>query len=462
MGHSDFIIRERIHRVLFRLSWPVLVSMLVHFSYNIVDTIFVARLGAEYVAAVTYCFPILFVIFSVAQGLAIGTTALIAQYTGAGNKRDASNTAEHSLLLAIIIAVVITILIITFQRSIFGLMGATQDILSITLQYSTIIFGAFSVVFIAFICNSMLRGVGDMKTPMRALVASSLLNVVLDPLFIFGIGPFPMMGIRGAAVASVISRVFMVCYVLFHLFRRQTQIVLSPRYFRFNKRIFKRLMEVGFPASIASTLTALGNTILMRVVSMYGAMAVAAWGIIIRLDSIIMLPLIGIGTATVTIIGQNLGAGNIKRTNEIARFSLILATLCAGVLALLLWFNSEFLIKVFVDNVEVLEFGRGFFSVMVFGYPLFGFMYTSVSILQGSGHLKPVVIATILRWGSVLGLSCSLRGVLKNNYHGLFYIILFGIGLAAAYLAMELLKGKWRKPVIKPEGVLEEELTFVD
>ncbi len=454
-----FILEGSVVKALLKLSWPVAVAMVVQLSYGLIDTFFVAKLGAREVAAVTYSFPIMFIFFSLAQGLAVGTTSLIAQYSGKKNVKNASNVAEHSLFIAIVIALLLSVISERFQKQIFMLIGADKSLIPLIMSYSTIMFGAVAVIFIAFVGNSILRGIGNMKTPMRIMLISSLLNMILDPFFIFGVWFFPKLGIAGAAVATVISRSVMVILIFYILFREKEHLRLSLK-FRFKPKIFREILKVGLPASASSSMNAIGAAILMFFISAFGSMAIAAWGIIMRIESIIFLPMRGIGMASVTMIGQNLGAKKEKRATKTALISILISVVSVSMLGAVLFFYSGFFMGLFVSNREVISFGILYFTYIIFSYPFQGLLYTGESILQGSGRLKHVVIADTMRWAILLGAGIS---VLKNmNLHLFFILFMSAFMVSSLYIAAVLLSGKWKKPVIMDEPEIAERMTEID
>jgi len=203
-----------IMRNVLALSWPTMIAMLLQVGFNVVDTIFVGRLGAEAIAAVSVVFPVVFLMFAIGGGLGIGTTSLIARYIGAGRVAEADNAAEHSLIIGIILSIIFTVLGLLFADKLFILMGATPEVILLATKYSRWIFGFSLFMFIGLTAISILRGLGDMKTPMIGMVFATILNIILDPLLIFGIGPFPRLGIDGAAIATVISRFFAVIIMM--------------------------------------------------------------------------------------------------------------------------------------------------------------------------------------------------------------------------------------------------------
>ena len=202
---------------LISLSWPMMLAFTLQTGFNVVDAIFVGRLSALALAAVSLTFPVVFLMISLAAGAGVGTTSLIARLFGAKKAKEANNAAEHAYIIAFVLSILFTLSGLVFAKPLFIFIGATEELLPLVLDYSNVIFMGSIIMFIAFISNSILRGEGDMKTPMKVMMISTLVNVILDPILIFGFWFIPSMGIRGAAIATVIARFIGMIIVLNHI-----------------------------------------------------------------------------------------------------------------------------------------------------------------------------------------------------------------------------------------------------
>jgi len=448
MKDNSYITKGKILPSLFKLGWPVMVSMILHFSYNLADTLFVAKLGAEHVAAITFTFPILYLVFSIASGLAIGTTSLIAQYTGARNKKAASNIAEHSLLISLVVSILVVVPVLIFQKKIFALMGAPSDLIPLILQFSTTFFLGFWTIFVFFVGNAILRGTGEMKKPMISMILTSVLNIILDYLLIFGIGPFPELGLRGAALATVITRFIAMVYILYCLAKGSKYLSISLKYFKFKWSIVKEILKIGGPATASVTLDAIGVTLITSFMAVYGPLAVAAYGIIMRVEGIIFLPIRGIGMAAITMIGQNIGAQKMKRAGKTAFYAVSIASGIVTIMGVLLLIFSKSLAMLFVSEAQVISYVTMYFLILVWGIPLKGLYFTGTAILQGAGHLKPVLKAIGVIWTTFFIVMFFLRDVFFSSPKYLFITILCGVFTSSLYILKHLLKGEWKQAVI--------------
>lgn len=256
--------------------------------------------------------------FALASGVGVGTTSLVARCLGRKDLNSAESAAKHSLLLAATVGPCFALTGLVCQRSLFTLMGAGPDILPLVLEYSTLIFLGSIFILISIAASSVLRGEGDMRTPMVTMIIAVVLNAVLDPLLIFGIGIFPRLGVRGAAMATLISRAVGCVLIVGYLFKGRALIRLRLRGFRYDRGIIGGILSVGLPTSLNRVIMSLGAVLLIRIVAAFGFCAIAAYGIAMRLDQLVVLPCIGIATAVVAIVGHNVGARRFDRAASTA------------------------------------------------------------------------------------------------------------------------------------------------
>ena len=296
-----------IRRNLFHMAWPLMLGMLFHTAFHIIDTIWVGMLGADELAAISLFFPVVFIFIAVASGIAVGATALVSQAIGGKRWKEADNLAEHSMLLAVILGIGIALFGFFFAPPLFVFMGADEIVLPLAMSYSNIIFAGISFMFLSFMAASIIQAQGNTKAPMKFQGAMVLLNLVLDPIMIFGLFGFPALGLPGAAIATVVSRGLMTILLLSYLFKDRTKIRLRPRDFSFKPAILKRIFLVGFPASVGQSINSVGFILVMALVGGFGTAAIAAFGIGMRLDSLILLPAMGMAQAVIAMVGQNYG-----------------------------------------------------------------------------------------------------------------------------------------------------------
>lgn len=393
MGHRTEIIRGNINKVILKLSAPMIVAFLLQTSFNIVDGIFVGRLSAEALAAVSISFPVIFLMIALASGLGVGTTSVIARSIGAKYYRKANNVAEHSILLAVLFSLIFTISGLLFGKQLFSMITNDPLLLELAVQYTDIIFMGSIFMFLAFIGNNILRGEGNMKIPMFIMGGSAILNIILDPIFIFVLG----WGVRGAAIATIISRTIGFIGVFAYILRNNSMIRLSLKQFRLDLGIVKEIISIGMPSSVSQIIGSLSLFLLTGIIAGFGAEAIAAFGIIFRVEGIAMMPIIGLTTALITIVGQNIGADKINRAKKISFNASVIAGMFGLIMGILFFLFSRQLSAVFNSSPLVISHVSSYFSINFLTYPMFGVVMVILSSFLGAGKPIPPLVINILR-----------------------------------------------------------------
>ncbi len=426
------------------LAWPMMAAFLLHTGFNIVDTIFVGRLSALALAAISITFPVIFLIIALASGVGIGVTSLIARLLGEKRKKEANNAAEHALLLALILALIFTILGLTLSKPLFILIGATPEMMPLILKYVYIIFGGSFFMFFAFMCNSILRGEGDMKTPMKIMMLATIINIILDPLLIFGIGFFPRMEMAGAALATVIARSISAIVVMAYLLKGKSNIRLNFKHFKFKFKIIKDILSVGIPASLSQSVMSLGMFFMMKITSFFGPFAIAAYGLAGRLEMVALLPAIGISSAVITIVGYNVGAKNFERAEKTTWIAVLMAMIFMEIVGIIFFLFPKFWIGIFNKNPDIISYGSSYIIIVSLLYMLVGVSIIISAAFQGAGKGYPSLILTILR---LFVLSVPLAYFLSKiyNVNGIWYGIAISIIISAIVSAVWFKLGTWKK-----------------
>jgi len=388
-------------KTLLRLAWPIIVSSLFQTSFNIADTIFVGRVGPNALAAVSLTFPVGFFFFAIGNGAAIGVTSLIARSIGAGDMGKVSNVANHSLLLIAILGISGTLTGIIWGRNIFELMRIEEDILELSWSYMRIIFAGMGTMFIAVILEGVLRGEGDMKTAMRIIAIAITINIILDPILIFGLGPFPRMGVAGAALATVIARVIG-CFILaLHFIRGRSSIKFNLKEYSYDSSIIKDIVRVGLPTTISMGAMSISMGIINSMIIRFSSFAMAAWGVTGRLSSIAFLPALGISVANTTLVGQNYGAKKYDRVESSAFIGAKLAFLFMFSIGAIFFLFPDLLVGIFNRDPEVLRYGREIFRITTIGYGFIGVSILMGGSFQGLGRGTPALIVSLFRIGVI-------------------------------------------------------------
>ena len=363
---------ERIFSLLVTLSIPGIVSMFVQATYNVVDSIYIGHVSKEALAALSLAFPVQIVWIAIAVGTGIGITSLISRLIGEGATSRASNTAEHGILIALLYGLVGFCIGAFFSREILSLFTHDPELIDLGAQYIRIILMGSTALMIPMIANNILRGEGNTFIPMITMLIGSVLNMILDPFFIFGLWIFPRMEIEGAAFATVLSRVVSGIFILFILFRGKN--LLTPRLkdFRYDFSIVKGIYVVGFPSMImqllASFMIAAVNTILAG----YSSVAIAVMGIYFRLQSFVFMPIFGLTQGYMPIVGYNYGHRRMDRITKTVTYGIVSAIFFSTVGFVVFQLVPGTLVQLFNESEELVSMGTDALRIISYLYPFAG------------------------------------------------------------------------------------------
>ena len=389
-------------KALWTLAFPIMAGMGIHTLYTIVDMIFIGRLGGDAIAAVAFNMPLFFLVLGLSFGVGSGVTASIARFIGAKDKVNADNTAEHAVALGLIISIILTTFGLIYGEGLLQRLGATESVLPLSWDYLKVsLIGLPFMVFSTFF-RSILSGEGDMKLPMAVAGLGTILNIILDPIFIFTLG----YGVGGAAMASAISQLIVFLIFVYMLF------VKEHAYIRFRMRdfspsifIIKDIIRVGLPASMSMIIMAFGQLVFNRILVRFSTDAVAAYQVGGRMDMVIFLPIMAIASALTTLIGMFFGAKEIEKIKFIAKYGIIRSMMVTGVLSIILYIFAPLIVKIFTLDVGIQSIAVTYLRFICLIYPLIAIGMTVGRILQGLGKGLPMLVITSIR---ILALSAPL------------------------------------------------------
>ena len=437
-------------KALWRLAVPIMFGMGIHTLYNVIDMIFIGKLGGNAIAGVAFNMPIFFLMLGLTMGLGSGVTASIARFIGDEDKQSADNSAEHALAMAGGIAIVFTILGIFYGEKILIALGAEGEILILAWEYlSMIVLGLPFMVFSGFF-RSILAGEGDMKFPMMVAGLGTLLNTILDPIFIFKLEDYGNigfgMGVKGAAMATVFSQLIVFLIFIYMLFiKDHAYITFKLKDFIPSKIILWDIIKVGLPASLSMIIMALGQGVFNKILIYYSSQTVAAYQVAGRLDMLIFLPIFAIAGALTTLVGMFYGAREIGALNRIVRYGISSAFLITLVSSSFVYIFAETFSSWFTQDQEIISVSVGFLKRLCFVYPLVAIAITSGRVMQGLGKGLPVLLITIIR---VLGVSAPLglyfSFVLEKpvewNWYAMMIAAIISFMIAIFWVRIELTK----------------------
>ncbi len=434
---------------LVRLAMPIVLAQFLQTIYNVVDTFWVGRLGADAVAAITLSFPIIIVLLSLAGGLTIGGTALVAQYTGARQPEKAGEVAAQSLLAILVVSVVLGVVGVALAGPLLRLVGATDSVLPMAKTYLVIFMSGVGFVFLSFAYSSILRGVGDTMTPLKLRAVATAINIILDPILIFGWLGFPAMGIAGAALATVIALGIEGIWGLLIMLRGIEGLRVRKESFRPNWPVIKEIFRIGSPAALEMTAGTMGLSLLTAIVALAGMHAVAAFGIGMRVQSLVLLPAFGAGMAATTLVGQNLGAGKPERAERTAWVATAATAGAMMVFGLIGLAFPRFFIGIFNDHPDVLHYGAAYMQIAGPAFGLIGVRIILSSAFRGAGDTLPAMVLSIVL---VLALEVPLAYLFSQTLgwgpNGIWWGTLIAATVGAVWASLWFRRGKWKTKAV--------------
>ncbi|MFO8109052.1 MAG: MATE family efflux transporter [Thermoplasmata archaeon] len=450
------IIQGGIYPVLFKLAWPMIVASLLQTAYNLVDTLWLGRLPSPEntlsVGAVSISWPFIFLLLSIEIGLGISALAMISQHTGAKQYEEAYHDTGQIFFLFIVLSIVLGVVGYFVAEDFLNFLTNDGAMVPYAKEYLQIIFLGFPVLLTFAAFSFSLRAWGDTITPTLVMAVSVLINILLDPILIFGLGPFPHMGIRGAAVASVTSRSVGMCIAVYLLYTGKVGIKLRLSHLKPDFTKIKKFIVIGTPATLARMEEAVGFVVLTGLLAMlpHQEEVLAAYGIGGRITNITFVVLSGMMMAISTMVGQSLGADKEGRAEKIGGKAMILMITLMSIISLVLVVFRYQIVAFFIPSEPmVIEIGAMYLAILAIGAPFFA-IYEAVSgALNGSGHTSQQFVLSATRlWGLRIPMILLFAFVISLNSTGAWMAIAFsnvGAGIIAYFLYK---KGWWKEKVI--------------
>jgi putative MATE family efflux protein len=433
-------------RAILLLSVPMVLEMFMESVFAVVDVFYVARVGADAIATVGLTESMLALLYAVAVGLSMSTTAMVARRIGEKDPAGAAVAAVQAIGIGIVLSVPITLVGILFAPNLLTLMGASPNIVETGWGYTAWMLGGNITIMLIFLNNAIFRGAGDAAIAMRALWLANIANIILDPCFIFGWGPFPEMGVTGAAVATNIGRSLGVLYQFSMLFRRHSRVQLNRQNVQLDVKVMLRLLRVSVGGIFQFLIATASWVALVRIISVFGSAALAGYTVAIRIIVFGILPSWGLANAAATLVGQNLGAQKPERAER----SVWLTSLCnmiflGGVGAIFIFF-AEPLILLFTKDAAVVPIGADCLRIISYGYLFYAFGMVIVQAFNGAGDtFTPTVINFFCYWMFQIPLAYSLARPAGYGPDGVFWAICIAESIIAVVGLMVFRRGKWKE-----------------
>nr|MCS5623989.1 MATE family efflux transporter [Candidatus Neomarinimicrobiota bacterium] len=397
-------------KALWSLAIPIMFGMGIQTLYNLVDMIFIGRLGGHAITGIAFNMPLFFLVLGLTMGLGTGVTASIARFIGQDNKKEADNSAEHAVFMAVIISFSLSSIGLMFGKTILALFGAEGEILSLGWEYLHVMCVGMPFMIFSGFFRSILAGEGDMKFPMMVAGLGTILNIILDPIFIFELesyGGFGFgLGVAGAAMATVISQIIVFCVFVYMLFVKQhSYITFRLKYFSFSMDIIWDIVKVGLPASLSMVVMAIGQGVFNKILIHFSTDTVAAYQIAGRIDMLVFLPIFSVAASLTTLVGMFFGAKEYDALRFTIRYGIMSAFFITVLASIFIYCFAELAVGFFTDDKLIISISVTFLKLFAFVYPLISIGITTGRVLQGLGKGLPVLIITIVR---VLGVSAPL------------------------------------------------------
>ena len=381
---------------LVRLALPIILANVLHTTYQLIDTFWLGRLSANAVAAVSISFPILFLVLSLGGGLTLGGSVIVAQYFGAENKKKVDYSSSQTVFVIFILSIVLALAAYFLAEPMMILIGAEPPILQDAVDYFEVSSFGFIFLFMFFVFQSLMRGIGDVMLPMYVVLVTVILNLILDPLFIFGYGPIPGFGVKGAAMASISTQAISAIIGLGILFKGKRGIKIHFAQMRWDWKWTKRLFRIGIPTSLDQSTRAAAMTVIIVLVTGFGGEVVAAYGIGVRILSLIVIPALGFAMATTTLVGQNIGARQLKRAEKVGDLSAKIAMIGLTSIGMLLFLFAEPVTAFFVPNdPQVIKDGALFIKIMAPSFGILGVQQVLNGVFNGAGFTQASLLISI-------------------------------------------------------------------
>lgn len=447
------------HILLFSL--PMFTGNLLQMLYNVVDSIWVGQvIGPSALGAVSVSMPLIFALLSLIFGMTMATTTLISQYRGAGNEEMVRKTIGTSLILLAVSGIVVAVIGVVFRYPLLRLISTPEEIIHDSAAYLGVFMGGILGLFLYNTLGAILRGLGDAKTPLKALALATTLNIILDGVFILGLGPIPQMGVAGVALATVISQTTSAIWLTSWMLKKTDLLRLERSFWQVDWDIVRKIIKIGLPAGLQQVLVSFGMVTVTALINQFGPTVVAAFGAAQRLDQAAFLPSMSMGLAVSAIVGQNLGANKPERVASAVRWGILIAASITALVTLVAITTPTILMSLFTQDEAVLAEGSRYLRIMGWSYVPTSILFILGGVMRGAGDTVAAMILTLIGlWGLRVPLAYWLADSMGPTgiWTGILISMIAGMLLHWGYY----MTGRWKRkavigsPPAAPEAVAE-------
>src|SRR5262245_31679202 len=447
-SHQDFT-AGNLNRAILLLAIPMVLEMVLESLFAVVDVFWVGRLGADAVATVGLTESLLSLVFAIGLGLSLSTTAMVARRIGEKDPPGAAVAGVQAILIGLATSLLIGLPCLAFAPDLLRLMGASPQVIAVGSGYARIALGGSGAILMLFLNNAIFRGAGDAAIAMRLLWVSNIINLVLDPCLIFGLGPFPRMGVTGAALATFTGRSIGVLYQFYRLGKGTERLPSLARHLRVNLDVLWRLIRVSITGILQFAIAHTSWIGLVRIVSMFGAAALAGYTIAIRILIFVILPSWGLSNAAATLVGQNLGADKPDRAESSVWRTGFYNMLFLGTIGLIMVLFAEPIVRLFTHDPEVLPLAASCLRILSYGNIGYAYGMVMLQAFNGAGDtITPTWVNLFGFWFLEIPLAYWLAIPMGLQSKGAFFSIVVAEAAIAAAGIILFKRGKWRKQKI--------------
>lgn len=446
---------------LITISLPIIFANFLHTAYQLTDTFWVGRLGTAAIASVSISFPVIFLIVSMGGGLAIAGTILVAQFKGKNDRKAVDHITAQTLLTVFVISAVLACVGYFFSPHFIKLLGAEKEVFADAVSYMKISFAGIIFMFTFMVFQSLMRGVGDVKTPMYIILGTVLMNLVIDPLFIFGYGFIPALGVSGAALATITTQGIASVTGVFLMLKGKHQIQLHLSNLKPDFPLIKKMFALGMPASVEHSTVALGMNLMIFLVTGFGTVTLAAYGIGHRIFGFVIIPTLGLSMATSALVGQNIGAGKIKRAERIVRVAVSIGFVILTLMGILMFLFAARLSAIFIPGEpETIRMSAQFIRIMALTFGFIAVHHVVNGAFIGSGNtFTSMALSIISLWVLRFPLAYILSHHTGLKEVGIWIAFPVTNVLTALITATWFSRGTWKRRKITEEIKLATETT---
>ncbi len=449
VGTTQDFTEGSIGRAIVLLAVPMVLEMCMESLFGVVDVFWVAHLGADAITTVGLTETCMTVLFCIALGLGMGATALVARRIGEKDEAAAGVVAVQAIVLGLVVAAVTAVLGYSYAPDLLRVMGATEDVVRMGAGYTRMMFAGSATIFLLFLINAVFRGAGDAATAMRALWIANIVNICLNPCLIFGVGPFPRLGVTGSALGTTIGRGIGVLFQLWILTSGRGRLVVRARQIRLDLAVMLRLVRLSLSAMFQYLVQMASWIGVVRIMASFGSAAVAANTLAIRVIIFALLPSWGMSNAAATLVGQNLGAGKPERAEQSVWRTGFYNMLFLGGVGLIFIAFAEKIIALFTVDPSVAPLAATGLRVLSYGYISYAWGMVVTASFNGAGDtVTPTMLNLVCFWLCQIPIAWTLAFHTSLGPRGVFVAVVIGDTLLALSSILLFRRGKWKKTVV--------------